>query len=76
MCACWPAVTQNLVGELMEADPKLRPTMEEAHEELTSQLERLKRAFTQQDSVPVLSKKKRGFGRSGTFELSSDLDMP
>jgi len=76
MCACWPTVTQDLVGALMEPEAKHRPCLKDAHEELTHQLERLKRAFTQQDHVPVLTKKKRGFGRSGTFELSTDLDMP
>lgn len=76
MCACWPAVTQTLVGELLEAEGRHRPSITTAHQELTQQLEKLKLAFTQQDHVPVLSKKKRGFGRSGTFELSSNIDMP
>lgn len=76
MCACWPSVTQELVGSLLELDPTHRPSITDAHKELTQQLERLKRAFMQQDAVPVLTKKKRGFGRAGTFELSTDLDMP
>lgn len=76
MCACWPSVTQDLVSDLLELDPASRISITEAHRELTKQLDRLKRAFIQQDAVPVLSKKKRGFGRAGTFELSTDLDMP
>ncbi|CAB9496055.1 SPS1-related proline-alanine-rich protein kinase [Seminavis robusta] len=55
MCPCWPATTRDLIQSLMSLDARGRPSMEEAHVALTYQLEKLKRAFTQQDSVPVLS---------------------
>ena len=67
MCACWPEVTKNLVGELLELDPKHRPSMTAAHKELTKQLDRLKLAFLQQDAVPVLSKKKTRIRQGGNI---------
>jgi serine/threonine protein kinase len=79
MCKCWSMELRDLVQRLMELDSKARPTMEETHEALTTQLEKLKRAIGQQDSAPVVpirSMNKKGFGRQATFEGSFDLDMP